>query len=290
MFTPLSKYPPCLINELAKYGQNPTGDLDWDKCVLDTMKRRSDDAAVYAAMELSNVITRAKDDYNKSQQAFPDLTDPAIYELHARLFLHIVNAIVIEPQHRSFIIDDHNRHVIKFLLYYFNNCKLAEDVFPERGYKLHKNIMLQGGPGVGKTLLMQCFSEYLRRIKSPRFFHNLSVTQMVNYYTIHNNLDRYTFYEEKSTGFMPQPENVCLNDVGLNDDKVFYGMNTAVLTDEFLLARNDIWAGWNKFAHITTNLDDKALKKRFLTGDKYGRIVDRFKTYNVIPLSGTSRR
>ena len=290
MFTPLSKYPTCLINELAKYGQKPTGDLDWDKCVLDTMKRRSNDAAVYAAMELGNVIMKANEDKEKAQQAFPDLTNPDIYELHYNLFLHIANMIVIEPQHRVFVVDEHNEQVIRFLLYYFNNCKLAENVFPERGYKLHKNIMLQGGLGVGKTMLMQCFSEYLKRIKSPRFFYNLSVTQMVNYYTIHNNFDRYTFHEEDSVGFMPKPDNVCLNDVGLNDDKVFYGMNTAVLTDDFLLARNDIWAGWDKFAHITTNLDEKALIKRFTSSDKYGRLVDRFKTYNVIPLTGVSRR
>ena len=290
MITPLSKYPSCLINELAKYGQKPTGDLDWDKCVLDIMKRRSSDAAVYAAMELSNVIKKANEDKEKAQQAFPNLSDPTVYELHSKLFLHIANMIVIEPQHREFIVDEHNEKVIRFLLYYFNNCKLAEDIFPERGYKLHKNIMLQGGLGVGKTMIMQCFSEYLKRIDSPRFFHNLSVTQMVNYYTIHNNFDRYTFYEENSVGFMPKPENVCLNDVGLNDDKVFYGMNTAVLTDDFLLARNDIWAGWDKFAHITTNLDEKALIKRFTKGDKYGRLVDRFKTYNVIPITGSSRR
>ena len=290
MITPLSKYPSCLINELAKYGQKPTGDLDWDKCVLDIMKRRSSDAAVYAAMELSNVIKKANEDKEKAQQAFPNLSDPTVYELHSKLFLHMANMIVIEPQHREFIVDEHNEKVIRFLLYYFNNCKLAEDIFPERGYKLHKNIMLQGGLGVGKTMIMQCFSEYLKRINSPRFFHNLSVTQMVNYYTIHNNFDRYTFYEENSVGFMPKPENVCLNDVGLNDDKVFYGMNTAVLTDDFLLARNDIWAGWDKFAHITTNLDEKALIKRFTKGDKYGRLVDRFKTYNVIPITGSSRR
>lgn len=285
-----SNYPACLAAELVKYGQKPTGNVEWDKCILDTMKRRASDKAMYAAMELCNVIKKVEEDKRKAELAFPDLTDHAVYEMHANLFLYIANEIVIAPQHREFIIDDDNKMVIRFLLYYFNNCKEAENVFPGRGYKLHKNIMLQGGPGVGKTMIMQCFSEYLRRIKSPRFFHNLSVTQMVNYYTIHNNFDRYTFFEEESKGFMPKPENVCLNDVGLNDDKVFYGMNTSVLTDDFLLARNDIWAGWDKFAHITTNLDEKALIARFTKGDKYGRLVDRFKTYNVIPLGGKSRR
>lgn len=286
----LSNYPSCLIEELSKYNLKPTGNLDWDKAMLQTMRYRASDKAMYAAMELTNVIKKAEEDKQKSQEAYPDLTDHSVYQMHSRLFMYIANNIVMASQHREFVIDDDNRLVIRFLLYYFNNCPLAEDVFPGRGYKLHKNIMLQGGLGVGKTMIMQCFSEYLKRINSPRFFHNLSVTQMVNYYTIHNNFDRYTFYEEDSKGFMPKPENVCLNDVGLNDDKVFYGMNTSVLTDDFLLARNDIWAGWDKFAHITTNLDEKALIARFTKGDKYGRLVDRFKTYNVIPVTGNSRR
>lgn len=286
----LSNYPSCLIEELGKYNLKTTGNLDWDKAMLQTMRYRASDKAMYAAMELTNVIKKAEEDKQKSQEAYPDLTDHSVYEMHSRLFMYIANNIVMASQHREFVIDDDNRLVIRFLLYYFNNCPLAEDVFPGRGYKLHKNIMLQGGLGVGKTMIMQCFSEYLKRINSPRFFHNLSVTQMVNYYTIHNNFDRYTFYEEDSKGFMPKPENVCLNDVGLNDDKIFYGMNTSVLTDDFLLARNDIWAGWDKFAHITTNLDEKALIARFTKGDKYGRLVDRFKTYNVIPVTGKSRR
>lgn len=286
----LSNYPSCLIAELGKYNLKPTGNLEWDKAMLQTVRHRSSDEAVYEAMELTNVIKKAEEDIQKSQEAYPDLTDDSVYQMHSRLFMYIANNIVMAPQHRGFVIDDDNRLVIRFLLYYFNNCPLAEEVFPGRGYKLHKNIMLQGGLGVGKTMIMQCFSEYLKRIGSPRFFHNLSVTQMVNYYTIHNNFDRYTFYEEDSKGFMPKPENVCLNDVGINDDKVFYGMNTSVLTDDFLLARNDIWAGWDKFAHITTNLDEEALVARFTKGDKYGRLVDRFKTYNVIPVTGKSRR
>ena len=162
-------------------------------------------------------------------------------------------------------------------------------MFPERGYKLHKNLLIQGGVGAGKTLLMQIFSEYLRRTKNPRFFHNVSVTQMVNYYTIHNNLDRFTYFEEESKGFQCKPENVCLNDIGIQD-RTFFGMDTGLLTDEFLHARNEIWTQFGKFAHLTTNLDNKELEKRFKRNDGYGRLVDRFKTYNVIPLPGKSRR
>ena len=57
-------------------------------------------------------------------------------------------------------------------------------------------------------------------------------------------------------------------------------MDTGLLTDEFLHARNEIWTQYGKCAHLTTNLDDKALRKRFERNDGFGRLVDRFKTYN----------
>ena len=33
---------------------------------------------------------------------------------------------------------------------------------------------------------------------------------MINYYTLHNNLDRYTFNEEENKGFQCKPVNICL--------------------------------------------------------------------------------
>lgn len=114
MVTPLSKYPRCLIDELAKYGQKPTGDLDWDKCVLDCMKRKASDSAIYAAMEIGKVIKKANEDKENERKTFPNLSDPAVYELHSKLFLHIANIIVIEPQDRAFIVDEHNEKILRF--------------------------------------------------------------------------------------------------------------------------------------------------------------------------------
>ena len=152
---------------------------------------------------------------------------------------------------------------------------------------VHKHIMLQGAVGTGKTLLMQIFSEYLRITENPRYFYNLSVTQMVNYYTLHNNLDRYTFNEEENKGFQCMPVNICLNDIGVQSTK-FYGTDTETLTSEFLHARNEIWTQYHKMAHLTTNLTTEQLKQKYKDG--FGRLLDRFKTYNVIPLAGESRR
>lgn len=226
-------------------------------------------------------------DMASQQQYMPDLSDESVYNRHANLVMWIARNVVLSHQKREFIVDDDNRNVIRFLLLYFNNCPLAEEVFPDRKYKLHKHIMLMGEVGTGKTLLMQIFSEYLRYTGNPRFFYNLSVTQMVNYYTLHNNLDRYTFNEEENKGFKSTPVNVCLNDIGVQTT-TFFGMDTTRLTDEFLHARNDIWMQQHKFAHITTNLTVEQLKQTYQ--DSFGRLIDRFKTYNIIPLTGKSRR
>lgn len=280
-------YPQTLITELAKFGKRPTGDADWDACILQACRNERKSAPTW--FSLHDVALRFREETEKGSKQAYNLADPDVYSAHSTFLVHIANSVVLAPQRRKFIIDDNNREVLRFLLYYFNNCPLAEEVFPNRGYKLHKSILLQGGVGVGKTLLMQIFSEYLRRTNNPRFFWNLSVTQMVNYYTIHNNLDRFTYFEEESRGFKCNPQNVCLNDIGIQD-RTFFGMDTGLLTDEFLHARNEIWTQYGKFAHLTTNLDNNELQKRFKRNDGFGRLVDRFKTYNVIPLMGKSRR
>lgn len=238
-------------------------------------------------VSIEQACEQAMRDMASQQQYMPDLSDESVYNRHANLVMWIARNVVLSHQNREFIVDDDNRSVIRFLLLYFNNCPLAEEVFPDRKYKLHKHIMLMGEVGTGKTLLMQIFSEYLRYTGNPRFFYNLSVTQMVNYYTLHNNLDRYTFNEEENKGFKSTPVNVCLNDIGVQTT-TFFGMDTTRLTDEFLHARNDIWMQQHKFAHITTNLTVEQLKQTYQ--DSFGRLIDRFKTYNIIPLTGKSRR
>lgn len=235
---------------------------------------------------VNTILWRVLNDMHKAERKRQLLEIPEVYHAHAKLFLQIASK-VLAYQHRGFVIDDNNREVLRFLLYYFNDCPLAEEVFPGRGYKLHKHIMLQGNVGTGKTLLMEIFSEYLRYTGNPNFFYNLSVTQMINYYTLHNNLDRYTFNEEENKGFQCKPVNICLNDIGVQTT-TFYGMDTKVLTDEFLHARNEIWSQFHLKAHVTTNLSIEQLKEKYKDG--FGRLIDRFKTYNVIPLGGESRR
>lgn len=238
-------------------------------------------------MLLNRGIEAAKKEMRKEAIISAQLENEEIFQAHARMLMWIANNVVLAHQRRQFVVDDYNRDILRFMLYYFNGCPKAEEVFPERNYKLHKNLMLMGEVGTGKTLLMQIFAEYLHYTNNPREFYNLSVTQMVNYYTLHNNLDRYTYYEEENKGFQCTPVNICLNDIG-TDSITFFGMDTKLLTNQFLHARNEIWVHYHRYAHVTTNLTLPQLKEEYKDG--FGRLVDRFKTYNIVPLGGTSRR
>ncbi len=217
-----------------------------------------------------------------------DLSIQEEYDNHAILIGNIGNNYT-GREFRKFDFDDHNKKIFKFLTYYFNNCKLAEEVFKDEGeeYKIHKNLLIIGEPGTGKTITMQIFSDYLKLTGNRNFFQNISVTQMMNYYKMNGHIDKYTYNESEGNGaFEGKPFNVCLNDIGLEiENQKHYGTDLDLVIDEFLYARYEIYQQSHTKYHMTSNLSVDDFKKRF--GD---RLVDRFKSFNILTLSGKSRR
>lgn len=214
-----------------------------------------------------------------------DLANPNEYYAHRDLIRQLGNDYM-NREFRDFEVDEYNSRLLSFLLYYFNGCQLAEKVFPEENYKIHKNLLIVGDPGTGKTLLMQIFSDYLRLTNNPNQFENLSVTQMMNYYKKHSHIDLYTYNENQSKGFKPNPFSICLNDIGLEtENQKSYGTSLDSVIDEFLYARYEIYQNEFKNYHITSNLSVDEFTNRFGK-----RLIDRFKSFNVIPLLGDSRR
>lgn len=216
-----------------------------------------------------------------------DLSREAEFSRHATLVKGIADNLMLR-EYSTFQIDDHNAKVLRFLLYYFNGCKLAEDVFPNEDYKLSKNILLIGEPGTGKTLMMQIFADYLRATQNEMAFRNISATQLMNYHKVNGHINKYTYNEEgKEDAFDGcAPFHICLNDLGLmTENQKSFGTILTQITDEFLFARYEIYQQYQKRYHITSNLNVGDLKKRFEE-----RLVDRFKSFNVIELKGGSRR
>lgn len=212
-----------------------------------------------------------------------DLNDYSEYLKHSNLIKSFGDNYMAR-EFRSFVADEYNRDVIRFLIYYFNDCKKAEEIFPGMEYKLHKNLLLIGNPGTGKSIIMQIFSDYLKLTGNPNGFVNTSVTEMMNDYKIHGHIDRFTYNEGKA--LEGNPYNVCLNDIGLEtENQKSYGTSLNTVIDEFLYARYEIYQLHGKKCHLTSNLSVEDFKTRF-----EGRLVDRFKSFNVLPLLGESRR
>lgn len=267
------------------------------KTIADVMKEIEEGAAAEHAVkqrgdewpQVHKLLQGVCKDEAQRRAAFPDLTSEPNFRAHWWLMTEVATRICLGPQQRKFVVDDDNRQLLRFMLHYFNNSPRALEVWPERRYKLEKPLLLIGKPGTGKTLLMQVMSEYLRRTGSPNAFFNVSSTQMVNYYSLHNSLDKFTYNEEGAQGkFEGDPYNLCLNDLGVVNRK-FYGVDTKTLTEDFLHARNEIWVNTGRRAHLTTNLTRKELAKEY-ADNVGGRLVDRFKAYNIIEMTGESRR
>lgn len=219
-----------------------------------------------------------------------DLTDEQEYDAHARMIVDLGDNYMLRELSR-FVVDKHNEKVLRFLLYYFNGCHLAESVFPDENYKISKNLLLIGEPGTGKTLLMHIFADYLQDTKNPAQFRNISISQLMNYQKIHGHIDKYTYNELGATGNIETydgvaPYSICLHDLGLETERQkSYGTILSTVTDEFLYARYEIFQQYDMRYHLTSNLNVEELEKRFDS-----RLVDRFKTFNVIELHGGSRR
>lgn len=216
-----------------------------------------------------------------------DLSDHSEYVRHCDLVVGIANNLMLRELGK-YQIDEHNAKVLRFLLYYFNGCKLAEEVFPDENYKIQKNILLIGEPGTGKTLIMQIFADYLRATQNELAFRNISATQLMNYHKVNGHINKYTYNEEGKEDAYDgcAPFHICLNDLGLMTEKQkSFGTILTQVTDEFLFARYEIYQQYQKRYHITSNLTVRDLKNRF-----EGRLVDRFKSFNVIELKGGSRR
>ena len=77
---------------------------------------------------------------------------------------------------------------------------------------------------------------------------------------------------------------ILLHLKGLTTPK-HYGIDTQLIVDDFLYAREDLYQKYGTLTHITTNWTVDDLKHK-----REERLLDRFKIYNILDMQDASRR
>ena len=151
-----------------------------------------------------------------------------------------------------FIIDEYNKSLITGLCLYFANSPKAADY----GFDLKKGLLLLGGVGVGKTLIMKAFS--LNQNTSFRVVRSRDIS----YDFADKGFGVVKLYSELTTipvNIYGQNElGICIDDLGTDEERKHYGDKANALT-EIVLNRYDL--GRHNMTHITTNLNAKAIEQ-----------------------------
>lgn len=164
-------------------------------------------------------------------------------------------------------VDEHNAWIVKALCMYFTGDKRFEDL---RNFSLMKGIYLFGNPGVGKTFLMQMFSQ-----------NQISSYSMVSARTIEAEFSKAKTTKDSDEGgeteinyyshIIEVPMNgnpyghtrlgLCIDDIGTESMGKHYGKEKNVIT-EVILNRYDNGLP-HKMTHVTTNLTADEIEQRY---------------------------
>lgn len=185
-----------------------------------------------------------------------------------------------EHAKKTIEIDEHNEWIVKALCMYFTGDKRFDEL---RGFSLKKGLYLFGNPGVGKTFLMQMFSqnqiqsysvvsartieaEYSSAKKDTETGGETSISYYSHIINIPMNGNPYG---HTSLG-------LCIDDIGTETMGKHFGKEKNVIT-EVILNRYDNGLP-SRMTHVTTNLTANEME------DRYGsRVRDRMREmFNVL--------
>lgn len=174
----------------------------------------------------------------------------------------------------AFTIDQDNQLVIEKLIQYFMGS-------------MDKGILLRGGIGTGKTLLMTIFKHYASLYgRGFRIFHVRDIiTDYMN--SGAKGLSQYILPEVVECGQVTKKAfPICIDDIGTEANTYkFYGSQSNLI-EELIYGRYDIWVSRRVVTHFTTNKTPKELKD-FYGERAYSRIIEMM---NDFILTGKDRR
>lgn len=213
------------------------------------------------------------------KQIYADISEKE-FENHKRLLGKCANTI--KPGY------DWNPHLIEIatnLIPYFAGLKCD--------YKIEKSIALCGTYGVGKSMLMRIFKEYMNNLPGyqwnhPNVFRIISIEDVIHAMCATDPLNTPILYNKQMELDRPvsRPANILINEFGFKYKGKSFGTDYQELIEMFIMKRYDIFQEFGKMTHVTMNFGTDELKEVF--SDK---ILDRFKEmFNIIPVHGTSYR
>ena len=189
-------------------------------------------------------------------------------EMHKIGFTNILKHLVPD-----FVIDENNREIIaKLFNYFIGNLEFCQN----NDLDLNKGLLLYGGVGTGKTIILEAFRLYTGNIihrNSFQIHYSSDVIDSINVNGV-SEFDKYAL------------STYCIDDICSKNETVKnYG--TEINTIEQLIGiRYNVYQKIRKLTHFSTNIYPSEMHNYY---DQ--RIIDRLaEMCNLIELPGKSRR
>jgi DNA replication protein DnaC len=189
---------------------------------------------------------------------------------------------ILKSKVDNYSIDASNKDVLNILFHYFTGNQLF---CLENNIDLNKGILLCGGVGTGKSIIMQAFRDYtceINRVNGFQYHTAIDIIDNVNISGV-NYLEKFN---HNICANMPNPITCYIDDIASKNEIVKnYGTEISVI-EQLISIRYNIFSRYRKLTHFSSNIYPANLK------DYYDlRIIDRLKEMcNIISLPGTSRR
>jgi len=195
---------------------------------------------------------------------------------------------VLTKMQPAFMLDEFCKPVIKKMIQY---CRGESDLNHQKG------LLLMGGVGSGKTLLMRGYNKFICQFRNDAVYFYPGYSEVATYNLVSGFAQYgYEIFNKEITGIFNNQSkrvtanvtvrllncNLFIDDIGSEDTTAFYGNSTNVVYILLLRRYDDL-----KYkTYGTTNLDANALRSYY--GD---RVFSRMKEmFNVIYLQGGDRR